>query len=41
MLTTLQTSYTDTRAGDLAWCLGGGPCPRWRCAICHCWGRTA
>ncbi|MBV6698844.1 DUF2617 family protein [Kitasatospora aureofaciens] len=23
MLTTLQTSYTDTRAGDLAWCLGG------------------
>ncbi|MFF7637080.1 DUF2617 family protein [Kitasatospora sp. NPDC008050] len=27
MLTTLQTSYTDTRAGDLAWCLGGGPLP--------------
>jgi len=23
MLTTLRTSYTDTRAGDLAWCLGG------------------
>jgi hypothetical protein len=22
MLTTLHTSYTDTRAGDLAWCLG-------------------
>jgi hypothetical protein len=22
MLTTLVTSYTDTRAGDLAWCLG-------------------
>ncbi|MFJ4849112.1 MULTISPECIES: DUF2617 family protein [unclassified Streptomyces] len=22
MLTTLQTAYTDTRAGDLAWCLG-------------------
>jgi len=22
MLTTLQTTYTDTRAGDLAWCLG-------------------
>ncbi|MCX4747574.1 DUF2617 family protein [Kitasatospora sp. NBC_01287] len=27
MLTTLQTSYSDTRAGDLAWCLGGGPLP--------------
>ncbi|GAA0661377.1 DUF2617 family protein [Kitasatospora atroaurantiaca] len=27
MLTTLQTSYTDTRAGDLAWCLGGEPLP--------------
>lgn len=27
MLTTLQTSYTDTRAGDLAWCLGGDPLP--------------
>ncbi|MGC0312160.1 DUF2617 family protein [Kitasatospora acidiphila] len=27
MLTTLQTSYTDTRAGDLAWCLGGRPLP--------------
>ncbi|WP_327067923.1 DUF2617 family protein [Kitasatospora sp. NBC_01250] len=27
MLTTLQTSYTDTRAGDLAWCLGGAPLP--------------
>jgi Protein of unknown function DUF2617 len=22
MLTTLHTAYTDTRAGDLAWCLG-------------------
>ncbi len=22
MLTTLETAYTDTRAGDLAWCLG-------------------
>jgi hypothetical protein len=22
MLTTLETPYTDTRAGDLAWCLG-------------------
>lgn len=22
MLTTLNTTYTDTRAGDLAWCLG-------------------
>ncbi|HEY5835491.1 DUF2617 family protein [Streptomyces sp.] len=22
MLTTLNTAYTDTRAGDLAWCLG-------------------
>ena len=27
MLTTLQTSYTDTRAGDLAWCLGKEPLP--------------
>ncbi|MFF0295687.1 DUF2617 family protein [Kitasatospora sp. NPDC004614] len=27
MLTTLQTSYTDTRAGDLAWQLGGDPLP--------------
>lgn len=27
MLTTLQTSYTDTRAGDLAWCLGGPSLP--------------
>ncbi|GGO84978.1 DUF2617 family protein [Wenjunlia tyrosinilytica] len=27
MLTTLQTSYTDTRAGDLAWCLGKAPLP--------------
>ncbi|WP_433891373.1 DUF2617 family protein [Streptomyces sp. CA-111067] len=27
MLTTLQTSYTDTRAGDLAWCLGKDPLP--------------
>jgi len=27
MLTTLQTSYTDTRAGDLAWQLGGEPLP--------------
>lgn len=27
MLTTLRTSYTDTRAGDLAWCLGGDPLP--------------
>ncbi|MFF4653178.1 DUF2617 family protein [Streptomyces sp. NPDC001380] len=27
MLTTLQTSYTDTRAGELAWCLGSGPLP--------------
>ncbi|AUG78467.1 hypothetical protein CFP65_3679 [Kitasatospora sp. MMS16-BH015] len=27
MLTTLETSYTDTRAGDLAWCLGGEPLP--------------
>lgn len=25
MLTTLQTAYTDTRAGDLAWCLGKEP----------------
>lgn len=27
MLTTLRTSYTDTRAGDLAWCLGKDPLP--------------
>lgn len=27
MLTTLQTSYTDTRAGDLAWCLGKDALP--------------
>jgi hypothetical protein len=27
MLTTLETSYTDTRAGDLAWCLGKEPLP--------------
>ncbi|MFJ6211836.1 DUF2617 family protein [Streptomyces sp. NPDC092296] len=27
MLTTLQTSYTDTRAGELAWCLGARPLP--------------
>lgn len=27
MLTTLQTSYTDTRAGDLAWSLGTEPLP--------------
>lgn len=27
MLTTLQTSYTDTRAGDLAWRLGKEPLP--------------
>lgn len=27
MLTTLQTSYTDTRAGELAWCLGSPPLP--------------
>src|SRR5579884_600619 len=27
MLTTLSTSYTDTRAGDLAWCLGGRELP--------------
>ena len=27
MLTTLQTTYTDTRAGDLAWCLGKEPLP--------------
>jgi Protein of unknown function DUF2617 len=27
MLTTLRTSYTDTRAGDLAWCLGKAPLP--------------
>ncbi|WP_431679588.1 DUF2617 family protein [Kitasatospora sp. KL5] len=27
MLTTLQTAYTDTRAGDLAWQLGGDPLP--------------
>ncbi|RLV01538.1 hypothetical protein CTZ27_13735 [Streptomyces griseocarneus] len=27
MLTTLKTSYTDTRAADLAWCLGKDPLP--------------
>jgi hypothetical protein len=27
MLTTLHTAYTDTRAVDLAWCLGGDPLP--------------
>lgn len=27
MLTTLATAYTDTRAGDLAWCLGKTPLP--------------
>jgi hypothetical protein len=27
MLTTLHTHYTDTRAGDLAWCLGSGLLP--------------
>lgn len=27
MLTTLSTSYTDTRAGDLAWALGREPLP--------------
>lgn len=27
MLTTLDTSYTDTRAADLAWCLGREPLP--------------
>ncbi|PJE96789.1 DUF2617 domain-containing protein [Streptomyces carminius] len=27
MLTTLKTSYTDTRAGDLAWALGREPLP--------------
>jgi hypothetical protein len=27
MLTTLQTAYTDTRAGDLAWCLGKDELP--------------
>ncbi|HZG03979.1 MAG TPA: DUF2617 family protein [Streptomyces sp.] len=27
MLTTLKTSYTDTRAGDLAWALGRDPLP--------------
>jgi uncharacterized protein DUF2617 len=27
MLTTLHTPYTDTRAGDLAWCLGKEPLP--------------
>ncbi len=27
MLTTLQTTYTDTRAGDLAWALGKEPLP--------------
>lgn len=29
MLTTLQTSYTDTRAADLAWALVGTGCPPW------------
>ncbi|KRV48076.1 hypothetical protein AQ490_26825 [Wenjunlia vitaminophila] len=27
MLTTLHTPYADTRAGDLAWCLGQEPLP--------------
>ncbi|WP_405585086.1 DUF2617 family protein [Streptomyces sp. NBC_01190] len=27
MLTSLHTAYTDTRAGDLAWCLGKEPLP--------------
>jgi hypothetical protein len=27
MLTTLQTAYTDTRVGDLAWCLGKDALP--------------
>ncbi|MYS20850.1 Protein of unknown function DUF2617 [Streptomyces sp. DvalAA-14] len=27
MLTTLRTPYTDTRAGDLAWCLDKEPLP--------------
>ncbi|WP_058047504.1 DUF2617 family protein [Streptomyces roseifaciens] len=27
MLTTLKTTYTDTRAADLAWCLGKDPLP--------------
>jgi len=27
MLTTLETTYTDTRAGDLAWCLGSQQLP--------------
>ncbi|MGK5629950.1 DUF2617 family protein [Streptomyces sp. URMC 123] len=27
MLTTLKTAYTDTRAADLAWCLGKEPLP--------------
>jgi hypothetical protein len=27
MLTTLQTAYSDTRAGDLAWSLGKAPLP--------------
>ncbi|MFD1832686.1 DUF2617 family protein [Streptomyces desertarenae] len=27
MLTVLNTPYTDTRAGDLAWALGRGPMP--------------
>jgi hypothetical protein len=27
MLTTLKTAYTDTRADDLAWCLGKEPLP--------------
>ncbi len=30
MLTTLQTAYSDTRAADLAWMLGGSRCPPWR-----------
>lgn len=27
MLTTIETTYTDTRAGDLAWCLGKDALP--------------
>ena len=27
MLTTIETAYTDTRAGDLAWCLGKDALP--------------
>lgn len=27
MLTTIHTPYIDTRAGDLAWCLGQAPLP--------------